>query len=301
MEFMKKSIAILTGGTSSEREIALASAEEVRSALGDRFDVSQFVLPEDMDIFLAEYRSVDAVVPVFHGRGGEDGAIQGFLRTLDVPFVFSDIEAHATAFNKPLAKTVVTQAGVRTPKGKVVFDKVGIVYRNPVVVKPVDSGSSIGVSIVKNAADLDNALDIAFKESSSVLIEDFIEGDEYTVAVIETESGVSALPVIAIKSKTEFFDLKSKYDPSLCDEICPAPISDSLATELKTAALAAHCSIGARHISRSDFIADKDGKVWFLEINTIPGMTANSLVPKAFKAAGIDFGELLAEWIEAAL
>jgi len=294
---MKKRIAILTGGTSSEREIALASAERVRSALSDHFDVLLYDLPKDMDKFLSEYRLIDAVVPVFHGRGGEDGAVQGFLRILGVPFIFSDVEAQAIAFNKPLAKTVVTQAGIITPDGKVIFDKVGIVYHNPVVVKPVDSGSSIGVSIVRNAADLDNALDIAFKESSGVLIEEFIKGDEYTVVVIETGSGASALPVIEIKPKTEFFDLKSKYDPSLCDEICPAPISDFLATELKTAALAAHRSIGARHISRSDFIVDKDCKVWFLEINTIPGMTANSLVPKALTVANINFGDLLALWI----
>lgn len=295
---MKKRVAILTGGTSSEREIALRSAAAVKNALGDRFVISLYDLPNDLDKFLSEYRSIEAVIPVFHGRGGEDGSVQSTLNTLGVKFIFSDVEAHATAFNKALTKTVVEKTGVKIPEGKVVSDGDDIAFSGPVVVKPVDSGSSIGVSIVKDATGLKRALDNAFKESSDVLIEDFIEGDEYTVAVIETESGVTALPVIAIKPKTEFFDLQSKYDPALCDEICPAPISAALTSELQAAALAAHRAIGARHISRSDFIVDTSGRVWFLEINTIPGMTANSLLPKALKVAGIDFGDLLALWIE---
>jgi len=296
---MKKHVAILTGGTSSEREIALASADLVQNALGGRFEMVRYDLPNDLDRFLAERSTIDAAIPVFHGRGGEDGVIQGFLRTLNIPFIFSDVEAQALAANKSLSKFLAAKQGIATPEAIVVSQKDTVVYKNPVVVKPLDGGSSIGIAIVRSAATLGAALSDAFAQAPKVLIEDFIDGDEYTVPVIETGAGVAALPVILIKSKTEFFDLRSKYDPSLVEEICPAPIADALSDELKDAAVKAHFAIGARHLTRSDFIVDRQGKVWFLEINTIPGLTVNSLTPKALKVAGIDFGDLLASWIEA--
>lgn len=296
---MKKRVAILTGGTSSEREIALASAEGVKSALGNRFDVLLYILPEDMDKFLSEYHSINVAIPVFHGRGGEDGVIQGFLRALDIPFIFSDVEAQALAANKALAKNLVASTGVGVPKAIVVSSVDEAVYESPVVIKPLDGGSSIGVSIVKDKSAFVDSLTKALALSSAALVENFIEGKEYTVAVVDRNGTTVALPVIAIRPKKEFFDLQSKYDPSLVEEICPARIADELAAALKEAAIKAHQVIGAQHISRSDFIVDSNGEIWFLEINTIPGQTANSLVPKALKAAGIDFGELLAGWIEA--
>jgi D-alanine-D-alanine ligase len=295
---MKKRIAILTGGASSEREIALASAATVKNVLSDRFDVLYYVLPNDLDKFLSERGSVDAVIPVFHGRGGEDGTIQNWLQTLKIPFLFSGPEAHAKGIDKSLTKTIVAKAGLNTPGSVVIERGNDYRYERPVVIKPLDGGSSIGVSIVKDEKKLGSSLNDAFKQSSKVLIEDFIEGEEYTVPVIENTDGVVALPVIAIRPKTDFFDLKSKYDPAFVDEICPAPIPIDLADALSQAAVKAHQAIGARHVSRSDFIVDKAGKVWFLEINTIPGMTSNSLLPKALKVAGIDFGDLLASWID---
>ena len=295
---MKKRIAIISGGTSSEREIALASAKGVWEALGDRYEVSFYDFPNDMDKFLAEYRTPEAVIPVFHGRGGEDGVIQGFLRTLGVPFIFSDVEAQALAANKSLAKNLVAMTGVSTPKAILVTEIDNVAYSGPVAIKPHDGGSSIGVSIAKDESSFAKALAEAFKLSSKVLIEDFIEGDEFTVPVAHTAEGIIALPVIEIRSKNEFFDLASKYDPTQVDEICPACISEELALRLKDAAVKAHQAIGARHISRSDFIVDADGKIWFLEINAIPGQTANSLIPKSIKASSYRFGDLLSAWIE---
>jgi D-alanine-D-alanine ligase len=295
---MKKRIAILTGGTSSEREIALASAKGVREALGDRYEVSFYDFPNDIDKFLVEYRAFEAVVPVFHGRGGEDGVIQGFLRTLGVPFVFSDIEAQALAANKVLAKHLVSGQGIATPKAVLVRHTDELAYLGPVVVKPHDGGSSIGVAIAKDENAFRQALAGAFKLSSKVLVEDFVEGDEFTVPVAHTADGILALPIIEIRSKNEFFDLASKYDPTQVDEICPACISEELASRLKDAAVKAHQAISARHISRSDFIVDKNGGIWFLEINTIPGQTVSSLFPKAVKTAGLNFGDLISFWIE---
>lgn len=139
---------------------------------------------------------------------------------------------------------------------------------------------------------------VAFKYSDTLLIEKYVSGEEYTVAVVEENGQSVALPVIRIYSKKKFFDYESKYDTNLVDEVCPAPIEDRLRKELQRLAVSIHELIGARHISRSDFIVDQAGKIWFLEINTIPGQTLQSLVPRAVSASGRDFGELLNSWIE---
>ena len=143
----------------------------------------------------------------------------------------------------------------------------------------------------------EKGLDEAFAHGFTLLIEDSIPGDEYTVAVIEENDKPVALPVIAIKSKNAFFDFESKYNPHLVEEVCPAPIEDSLRERLQEMAIRIHQLIGARHLTRSDFIVDKEGVIWFLEINTIPGQTLNSLVPKAIRASGRKIEDVFTEWI----
>ncbi len=294
---MKSSVAILTGGTSSERAIALLSAGNVAAALASRFETTIFDLPNDLERFLGERGSFIAAVPVFHGKGGEDGTIQGFLKTLGVPFIFSDVAAHAIGMNKWITKELAEASGLATSPGRLVRAGETMPYEQPVVVKPLDGGSSIGVSIARSQPELDAALRSALALSSTALVETFVSGDEYTVAMVDVQGKPTALPLIQIKSKHAFFDYESKYAADLVDEICPAPAPPELAARLANAGLTAHAMIGARHISRSDFIVDQNGKIWFLEINTIPGATLNSLVPKAMRAANLDFGELLAEWI----
>lgn len=288
-----KNVAILTGGQSSEREIALLSAASVSEALKGRAKTTTFDLPSELDTFLKDRANFDVAVPVFHGKGGEDGAIQGFLKTLGVPFLFSDVTAHAIGLNKKFTKRIAESVGLQTAKeGSAVF---------PVIVKPVDGGSSIGVSVAKNETELQDAVKKASEFSEDVLVEQYVVGEEFTVAVIDEDGRSVALPVIKIVPKgSTFFDYKTKYDASLVDELCPAPIDDELAKRLQEAGLTAHAMIGARHISRSDFIVDKEGGIWFLEINTIPGQTLNSLVPKAIRASGREFGEVLEGWIEEA-
>ena len=287
---MKPRVAILTGGTSSEREIALLSARSVASAIEAFFDVDVFDIPNELDRFLSARQTFTAAVPVFHGKGGEDGTIQGFLKTLDLPFIFSDVAAHAIGMNKWATKQIVRAAGVRVcPE----------TMEPPVVVKPRHGGSSIGVSIAHTKDELQTALETARKQENDVLVEQFIAGEEYTVAVIDQAGETRALPVIKIVPKGHaFFDYETKYAADLVDEICPAPISEGLAERLQAVAIKAHQTIGARHLTRSDFIVDAAGEIWFLEINTIPGQTVNSLVPKALRAAGLDFGEVLRGWIE---
>ncbi len=291
-------IALLTGGTSCERDIAFKSAETVASALRGRCKINVFDFPIEINRFLESRSSFHAVIPVFHGAGGEDGSVQGFLKTLGIPFIFSDIAAHAIGMDKEKTKIVVAHAGVSTPFSRTVRRGESVSFARAVVVKPSDAGSSIGITLAHNQDELDRGLAHAFRLTDTALVEEYVDGEEFTVAVIEERGKTIALPVIQIKSKNMFFDLESKYDPALVEEICPAHIEEEMSNRLQESALRAHRAIGARHVSRSDFIVDATGRIWFLEINTIPGMTAESLLPKALTAAGKEFGDILVGWIE---
>lgn len=290
-------IALLTGGTSSERAIALRSAAAVDGWLSGRHTVSTFDLPADLDRFISARTSFDVAIPVFHGAGGEDGTVQGFLETLGVPYVFSGIEAHAVGMDKVVAKTVASAAGVPVVPSRVVRRGESIAFERSSVVKVPDGGSSVGVFLAKTAAAFRDALERGFGQSDRLLVEDYVEGREFTVPVVEYDGRTRALPVIEIRSKKEFFDLESKYDPSLAEELCPAPIPGELEERLRDLALRAHLAIGARHVSRSDFIVDASGHPWFLEINTIPGMTEASLLPKSVRVAGLTMEALFDGWI----
>jgi D-alanine-D-alanine ligase len=294
-----KRIALLTGGQSSEREIALRSAKNVQEVLKSVFDVTLFDVPVDLPTFLDQRGDFAAVVPVLHGVGGEDGAVQGFLETLNIPYIFSGVQAHAVAMDKEKAKILVAANGVRTPGSKMIRSGQSAQFDHTVVVKPFDGGSSVATAVARSQAELDRAILKGLEFSSAVLVEDFIQGDEYTVAVVEIAGETEVLPVIAIRPKEGFFDFESKYNvATLADEICPAPISDELAALLQSMALTAHRTLGCRHVSRTDIMVDATGVPWFLETNTIPGMTGTSLLPKALKAGGYDFAETLQGWIE---
>lgn len=286
------------GGSSSEREISLKSAAAVKEWITPLFDeISVYDFSAELPRFLNEYKKIDVVIPVFHGRGGEDGTVQGFLQTLGIPFIFSGVGAHALGMEKAWTKSVMACEGVRTATWKTIRRGDMVSFECPSVVKVPDAGSSVGVFLVKDEAMFAEALEKAFAMSETILIEDFIVGREFTVPIVEIDGEAQALPVIEIKSKNAFFDLESKYDPNLADEICPAEIGVELAQRLQDAALKAHLAIGARDLSRSDFMVDEQGRVWFLEINTIPGMTRASLLPKAVKVAGLEMGELFRGWI----
>lgn len=298
VSFMLPKIAILTGGTGSEREIALASAAHVQELLRETYDLQAFDFPPDIELFFKQRRAIDLVIPLFHGVGGEDGSIQGFLQTLGIPFLFSDVAAQAIAMNKATTKDLLLQHGIKTASYFTLRETDPIPdFSRPCVIKPIDGGSSIGVAIAKNKETYLTGIKEAFISSDVLLIEDYIPGKEFTVAVIEEGGKPIALPVIEIRSKNTFFDLASKYDPSLAEELCPAPIDDQLAHQLQTIALRTHQIIGAKHLSRTDIIVDDEGTPWVLEINTIPGQTENSLLPKAACASGRSVSELYQNWI----
>ena len=281
--------------------MALWSADYVEESLRDRVQTTRFVLPEQMKDFIAQRENFDAIIPVLHGRGGEDGVLQGFLKTLGIPFVFSGVEAHAVGMNKALAKQMAGAAGVQTAPWQVARDSSQAAFTSACVVKPLHGGSTIATTVVRRPEELEAAVKLALEQNDDALVETFVSGREFTVGIIEEQGVPVALPVIEIIAANGNFDFDAKYtEGKMAQEICPAQIPIDLRARLQASALAMHQVIGARHASRSDFIVDVQGQEWFLEINTIPGMTKNSLLPKAVRASGRDFGDLLVTWCEEA-
>src|SRR6266850_1748400 len=248
---------------------------------------------------------VDVVVLALHGTWGEDGRIQGLLDTIGIPYTGSGVLASALAMDKVMAKTVLGAAGLDVPKGAVVTAATGAELERargvglPAFVKPVASGSSVGAAIVRRAEDLGPAIADALRYDERALVEEYLRGTELTVAVIGNDEP-QALPVIEIVTKREFFDYAAKYDTGGSEEIVPARIADDVAKRAQTIALKAHAALGCRGMSRTDLVWSGERMVT-LEVNTIPGMTANSLLPKAAKAAGIEFGDLVGRLIGWAL
>jgi D-alanine-D-alanine ligase len=254
---------------------------------------------------MAEAEPIDVVLIALHGTWGEDGRIQGLLDTIGIPYTGSGVLASALAMDKEVAKQVLAAAGLDVPRGVVVRGSakadleaarsVGL----PSFVKPVGSGSSVGASIVKNDAELVPAIEAALEHDERVLVEEQIRGRELTVPVIGNDD-LTPLPVIEILTKRAFFDYSAKYDAGESEEVCPADIPADVAQRAQDLAVRAHRALHCRGMSRTDFMWSKDRMV-ALEVNTIPGMTANSLLPKAARAAGIGFGDLLARIIDWAL
>lgn len=259
-------------------------------------------------------QSTDVVFLAFHGPFGEDGTLQGMLQTLGVPYTGSGPLASGLAMNKEKAKELFRYHGLATPKGVMmpskdiqgaVFNAVVHVEAHlgyPMVVKPNLGGSSLGVSVVLGHDELSQALEWASRFDTDVLIEEKIIGRELTCAVLEEQNGdLTALPVIEIvPHRGTFFDFASKYEDGGSDEICPADLPDDVAKDVQRLAISAHQILGCRGFSRADLLLSERGPV-LLEVNTIPGMTPNSLLPKAAKAHGLSFPHLISQLVDVAI
>ena len=254
---------------------------------------------------MANSEPIDVVLIALHGTWGEDGRIQGLLDTLGLPYTGSGVLASALAMDKEVAKQVLAAAGLDVPRGVVVGGtaqadlETALSVGLPAFVKPVGSGSSVGASIVSREDELEPSIRDALRYDERALVEEMLRGRELTVAVIGGDE-LTALPVVEIVTRRPFFDYTAKYDAGESEEICPAEIPPDVAKRAQDMALQAHRALRCRHLSRTDFIWSGD-RMAVLEVNTIPGMTANSLLPKAARAAGIAFGDLLARLVDWAL
>lgn len=281
----KLRVAVLMGGESSEREVSLMTGKEMILQLDkEKYEVIEVELPRDLNKI---NRNIDVVLLALHGKGGEDGVIQGYLETLGIKYTGSGVLASAVGMDKRIFRAVMEANKILMPK---------LVTRAPAVVKPVNGGSSLGVSIAKNGEELERAIREAKKYDDQVLVEEYIKGRELTCGVLAGK----ALPVIEIKPKNEFFDYESKYTESGAEEVCPAKISESLRQRVQKISEKVFELIGAKGYGRVDLIVRKN-KIYVLEINTLPGMTALSLLPKEAAAIGISYSELLDRIIELAL
>lgn len=294
-----KNIAIITGGQSGERKISLRSAENIANIVAKRYPVKTFVFPEESEAFIKEKENIVLVIPVIHGKGGEDGEVQKWLRNMDKAFLFSPIESHKLALQKERAKKYVEQEGIYSPEGYVATrEERGKYPGYTVVIKPNDGGSSVATRVVSSQNEYDEALEAVFAVAEQALIERRIEGREFTVGVVDIKRTPTALPVVEIIAAS-FFDYEQKYNTKkLAEEICPANIDQTLTARLQEIALKVHGSMSCTHMTRTDIMMDTEGKLWFLEINTIPGYTKTSLLPKMLKAARISEEKLFQDWIE---
>ncbi|MGC8872271.1 MAG: D-alanine--D-alanine ligase family protein [Caldimicrobium sp.] len=298
-------VALLAGGTSSEREVSLKGAKAVKEALIELGHKVEFFDPAYDLVKLAQRaKDFDVAFLVIHGPGGEDGTLQGFLEMIGLPYQGAQVLGSALAMHKGLSKILYERAGLPVPKGFLFKkeDKMETIYEvanklgYPLIVKPATQGSSIGLSLVEDSSLLKEALEKAFEIDNEILLEEYIKGRELTVGVLDDKP----LPVVEILPKSKFFDYETKYIPGMAEEICPANISEELTKTAQNYALKAHKALYLRHYSRTDMIL-RDNEIFVLETNTIPGMTETSLLPLAAKVAGYSFKAIIQKLLDLAL
>lgn len=338
----KIKVMVLMGGPSAEHEVSLAGGKEILKHLDPKKYIAErvmitkkgeWLLPDAPLAKIADAPSqshalvrrramprddikADIVFIALHGKYGEDGTVQGFLDALDMPYTGSGVRASALGMDKPRTLSIFRDAGLLVPDfqvavrseftrdGEKIFRDAVRRFSLPLVVKPADHGSSIGVTIVKRKSDLPRAAAEALRHSDEIMLQKFIRGREITCGVLEQKDGalLSLPPIEILPQKGEFYDYASKYADGGSDHVIPPPgVSGKKIKEMQEAAAKAHRLIGCRGMSRTDFIMDAKGDLYVLEINTIPGMTPTSLLPHAAAALGISFPKLLDMLIASAL
>jgi D-alanine-D-alanine ligase len=321
---MKKNIAIVAGGNSSEYGVSINSAAQVESVLdttlynvykvvirGDDWVVSSATacdIPVDKSYFSFRLNNqkttFDCALIIIHGTPGENGILQGYFEMLNIPYTTAGILASSLTFNKVFTKNYLKQFNIPTaeyvlvtkakrPTTDEVLAKTGL----PCFVKPNKGGSSFGITKVKTAEELQPAIDKAFEEDSEVLIEQFLEGTELTCGVMKTRKKSYLLPPTEIVSKNEFFDYEAKYTKGMADEITPARISKALEKEIQELSSFIYDTLNMKGLIRVDYIFANE-TLYFMEVNTTPGMSATSIVPQQVEAAGYDLGQIFSEIIE---
>jgi len=294
----KLNITVMLGGPSAEREVSLRSGAAVARALRSLGHEVAELDPRTPDWNLPV--ATDVVFLALHGTYGEDGTVQKQLDLLGVPYTGCDAEASRIAFDKVLTKQSCIQAGVPTAKFVTVHSATDSFPQNfmpPLVVKPSRQGSSVGLEFVERVEDWPAALTAALKFDSEVLVEEKIIGRETTVGILDGK----ALPIVEVRPHNGVYDAHSKYTPGATDYSCPADFSEATTKRIQAAALGAFRAIGGRDYARVDVMVRADGSPVVLEVNTLPGMTETSLLPKAAAAAGMNFAELCQRMVNLAL
>lgn len=300
---MSRSVAVLMGGWSSERDVSLVSGGAIVDALdSSEFDVQAIDVQRDVGKLAAQLSPApDVVLNALHGRYGEDGCVQGILECLGLTYTHSGVMASALAMDKPMAKRLFESVGIPCPRHEIATRndfKAGKTMDIPFVIKPMNEGSSVGVTIVLTESDIPAADSDAWTFGDAVMVEKYIPGRELTVAVM----GDRALGVTEIRPRDGFYDYTAKYTEGKADHLIPAPVDEGIYAKAMDYAVRAHETLGCRGVSRADFRYDdssgEPGELFLLEVNTQPGMTPLSLVPEQAAHAGISFSDLVRWMVE---
>ncbi|KPA10198.1 D-alanine-D-alanine ligase [Candidatus Magnetomorum sp. HK-1] len=302
----KITLALLSGGISSERDVSIKSGNEVYKALDkEKYDIIRYDPKTDIAKIVADHSIIDIALIIMHGPYGEDGTIQGLLDLLGIPYQGSGVLASAVAMDKLISKKLYEKEGLTVPPYVLIdhndFQHAKDSVRHlglPVILKPVKGGSSIGMDIVYSESELSVALENAFQYDRQVILESYIQGTEVTCGILGNND-LTPLPLIEIVPNQgyRFFDYEAKYKPGATQEICPARIDADLTQKSQECAIKAHQALGCWGCSRTDMIIN-NGDIYILETNTIPGMTPTSLLPQAAQASGLNFSQLLDRLIE---
>lgn len=306
---MKKKILVLDGGLSSEREISKRSGRAIYNALVKTgFEAKEFDFRGRIESVLDEFEP-DAVFIALHGKFGEDGTIQGMLELMGIPYTGSGVLASAVCMDKLTTKRLFDALKIKTPR--YIFVRNGETVRfeevrenlktQKVVIKPVDQGSTIGITITDKEEEFNKGLERAFDLSETVIIEEFIKGKEITVSIIGNGKEIEVLPVIEIIPAHEYYDFESKYTPGMSKHLIPPDIGENSYKEAESISLKIYKEFGIRDFGRIDLIVDENEEIYALEANTIPGFTETSLLPDAAKKAGIPFEKLVEKIVGFAL
>ncbi len=286
-------VAVLMGGSSAEREISLKSGAAVLKALKSRGVDAHAVDPQEGFLQQLRDQAFDRAFIILHGRGGEDGLMQGALETIGMPYTGCGVMASAVGMDKYRTKLLWQGAGLPTPASCLLRSEADLAQAEalgfPLMIKPVHEGSSIGMAKAESAEQLRQAWTEASKYDALVLAEQWISGGEYTCALLRGE----ALPLIRLETPHGFYDYEAKYFSDSTRYHCPAGLGESDEQVFRKLALHAFEAVGGSGWGRVDILTDEQGKPWLLEVNTVPGMTDHSLVPMAARQAGIEFDELV--------
>lgn len=324
---MKKNIALLMGGDSAESVISLQSAGQLLPYIDpDLYNVYPISISgtswtydkngepvgidkNDFTLTLDGHQiSFDCVVPMIHGTPGEDGKLQAYFELMHIPYTTCDVLSSALTFNKHACKTYLNSLGILFPKGKLIrkgeavdAEELCAVLGLPYFIKPNNGGSSAGVTKIESCEELEPALAKAFAEDAGeVLVEEYIDGTEITCGLARLDGEIVVFPITEIVSKKDFFDFEAKYTEGMSEEITPARISDSLHADCNTLSVAIYRHLNCRGIVRIDYIVC-GGQLYFLEVNTIPGMSAASIIPKQLEVMGMSIRDVYTQLIEEAV
>ncbi|TYA51972.1 D-alanine--D-alanine ligase [Aggregatibacter actinomycetemcomitans] len=299
----QEKIAVLLGGTSAEREVSLNSGEAVLNALRKQGYDAHPIDPKIFPVATLKEQGFDRVFNILHGRGGEDGTMQGLLEQIGIPYTGCGVMTSALTMDKMLTKMLwkafglpVAEMEIVTTENRVNLNPESVVKKLglPLMVKPSLEGSSVGLTKVKAVDELESAVDFALKFDNTVLIEEWLAGDEFTVPVLDNE----VLPSIKIVPEGEFYDYDAKYISDNTQYFCPAGLSEEREQELRRLVKQAYDVVGCRGWSRIDVMADAEGKFRLVEVNTNPGMTSHSLFPKSAATVGYSFAQLVEKILE---